>query len=180
MSPISSDDEYFSDDDGEISDDMETQVDSTADESTHSPSNNDHSVLTFYKLVGDNADITVHQRYMRTDVRIDSSLHYFNSYAIADRINFSTLSDKAMIFHHDNHALAMMLLPSLEDEEALHKNFRILIARILYDNLPFFKATFDECVIWHIKHIYYDEMSKKSVVVSHNMSCICIHDGTSK
>ena len=100
---------------------------------------------------------------MRSDSHGTRSLHYFHSYAIADRINFSNLSQETQPSRSLNsHTQALLLLPSLEDEEALKKNFKILISRILYDNIPFFRTSFDGIVHWHIKHCYYDEMSKKS------------------
>jgi L1 cell adhesion molecule like protein len=104
---------------------------------------------------------------MRSDIHGTISLHYFHSYAIADRIDFSNLSEESgHSFDLGNDALAFMLLPSLEDEEALRKNFKILIARCLYDNIPFFKTTFDGVLNWHIRHCYSDQMSKKSITVS--------------
>ena len=104
---------------------------------------------------------------MRSDFQGSSSLHYFHSYATADRIDFSKLSDKSPPAKQlGNHAEAFILLPSLEDEEALRENIKILISRVLYDHLPYFKVTFDGIITWHIKHCYYDEMSKKSDTVS--------------
>ena len=63
-------------------------------------------------------------------------------------------------------AQAFMILLSLEDDSDLEENFKILIARVLCENLPFFKETFDGVLTWHIKHCYYEEMSKKSDIVS--------------
>ena len=78
---------------------------------------------------------------MRSDFQGSSSLHYFHSYATADRIDFSKLSDKSPSAKQlGNHAEAFILLPSLEDEEALRENIKILISRVLYDHLPYFKV----------------------------------------
>ena len=118
MSPISSDEEYISEDSDD--DYNNTDVERSSDSPTNPSSSDDHVPgLTFYRLCGDNIDI-VHQRYMRSDVRKVSSLHYFNSYAIADRVNFSHLSNKTSCLHLDQHAISMMILPSMEDEEALN------------------------------------------------------------
>ena len=175
MSPIPSDEEYSDnsddDDDGDTSShETVATADSSSSTSINLLQSSNHASavirLILYKLYGDNTDKIVHQRYMRSDIHGTISLHYFHSYAIADRIDFSGLSEETQSLNLDNEALAFMLLPSLEDEEALRKNFKILIARCLYDNVPFFKTTFDGVVNWHIQHCYSDEMSKKSVTVS--------------
>ena len=147
MSPISSDEEYLSDksdEDGDITGhDIVTEVDAYTDQTSSSQlESHDHTTaVTLYKLCGDNIDKTVHQRYMRSDSHGTRSLHYFHSYAIADRINFSNLSQETQPSRSLNsHTQALLLLPSLEDEEALKKNFKILISRILYDNIPFFRT----------------------------------------
>ena len=44
-----------------------------------------------FKLVGDNIDKNVKARYLRSD-HGNSSLHYFHSFAVKDRIDFSHLS----------------------------------------------------------------------------------------
>lgn len=173
MSPISSDEEYISDDSDDNIDEDEVENSASSGTPTNSSgcastnSSGCASTLTQHKLCGDNIDKTVRQRYMRSDRHGTSSLHYFHSYAIADRIDFSNLSEESKYSTSlDNHALASMLLPSLEDEESLRKNFKVIVSRILYDNIHFIKYTFDGVVNWHIKHCYYNEMSKKSVTVS--------------
>ena len=40
------------------------------------------------------------------------------------------------------------------------------MSRILYQNMGFFKHSFDSVIDWHIKHEFYDEVSTKSTVVS--------------
>ncbi len=130
---------------------------------------------TFYRLCGDNIDKTVRHRYIRTDSQA-ASFHYFHSYAAADRVDFSQLpSEVPSAVNLSNCAQALLLLPSLEDEEALRKNFKVLISRVLCDFLPFFRATFDGIVTWHIQHPYYDEMSKKSDTVSASLCLFLAH-----
>ena len=46
-----------------------------------------------YKLVGDKIDKGVKARYMRADKYHNKSLHYFHSYAMASRIDFSKFSN---------------------------------------------------------------------------------------
>ena len=157
-----------------ISNPQPTVVTTSSLQSTGEDSECEHqpASVTFYRICGDNIDKSVKHRYMRSDFQGSSSLHYFHSYATADRIDFLKLSDKSPPAKQlGNHAEAFILLPSLEDEEALRENIKILISRVLYDHLPYFKVTFDGIITWHIKHCYYDEMSKKSDTVS---ACIVV------
>ena len=73
---------------------------------------------------------------MRLDVPAQS-LHYFNSYAVKDRIPTAHLEDKSSL--PDFAAFdPSQLMPSTEDDELIQKNFRILISRVLKKNFPFF------------------------------------------
>lgn len=104
---------------------------------------------------------------MRVGVDKPDSIHYFHSYAVADRVDFSSLSENVIPTHQrDKKQVALSLLPSPEDDAALRDSIIILISRILFENLQFFKVAFEGVVEWHIKHEYYKEMSKKSIVVS--------------
>ena len=120
-----------------------------------------------YKLVGDNIDMGVKARYMRVEGSHNQSLHYFHSFAVLNRIDFSHLPD---VFPHSclNHPkqLALALLPSKEDDRALTQLFEIHVSRILCTHISFFKFVFEDVVEWHIHHRYYDQMSAKSEVVS--------------
>ena len=58
------------------------------------------------------------------------------------------------------------LLPSEEDSKLLHENFETHVARILVNNMPFMKLTFDDVVDWHILHRHSQQMWQKSEVVS--------------
>ena len=119
-------------------------------------------------VCGDNVNKTIKHRYIRINIHEGSiSLHYFRAYGfgVADRFDFSKLSDTPPM-SLGTEAQAFMILPSLEDDSDLEENFKILIARVLCENLPFFKETFDGVLTWHIKHCYYEEMSKKSDIVS--------------
>ena len=184
MSPITSEEEYSTEDDSDGDEcSSESEMEEEADVNTlnlqestatsRQPREEEPgalqqptTTLTLYRLCGDNIDKTVRHRYMRCDSQGTISLHYFHSYAVADRIDFSKLSDQSSVKDLEKEAKALLMLPSLEDEEALRQNFKILISRILCDNVPFFKASFDGVVVWHIRHEYYEEMSKKSETVS--------------
>ena len=145
----------------------------------------EHSVCTQcvgYKLVGDNIDRKVKSRYMRSE-RQTKSLHYFHSYAIRDRVSLTGLSDiPPFIPQRPYEDLVRKLLPSKDDSEVLHIHFETHVARILVNNLPFMKCTFDDVVDWHIQHQHSKEMSQKSQVVSTrlfalklNHKTVCIH-----
>ena len=189
MSSISLDEEYssdssvdeiseeFTDESTEFDSDTDTDTDSSLSQiddttssysSLHSPSSQPPvSSPTHYRLCGDNIDKTVRQRYLRSDSYHSSSLHYFHSYAVKDRVNCFSLSDAPNLNPDlDSRELASLMLPSLEDDKILFENFKVLFSRILLENVEYFKDTFDGTVTWHIKHCYYEEMSMKSDVVS--------------
>lgn len=129
----------------------------TANDSTQ-PALTKHTSTTQYRLCGDNVDKTVRQRYLRSDSYQTKSVHYFHSYAVADCMDFSNLSEESPFPKPiDANDLASMLLPTIEDDRALRQNFKTLISRI--ENIEYFKNTFDGVIEWHIKHCYYDEMS---------------------
>ena len=120
-----------------------------------------------YRLVGDNIDKTVRARYIRADRSCNRSLHYFHSFALKNRIDFSHLPD---VYPHtclpSPHQLSLSLLPSKDDDKALVNSFIVHVSRILATHMPFFKVAFEDVVEWHMKHPYYDQMSQVSEVVS--------------
>ena len=76
------------------------------------PSSTGHG-QTLYCLCGDNIDKTVKKQYMRTDTYRTGSIHYFHSYAVADRIDFSDLSETILPLPRvDLRQLATSPLPS--------------------------------------------------------------------
>ena len=125
-------------------------------------------VVPIYTLCGDNIDKMIKRRYLRTDSNATAtSLHYFHFYAVKGRIDFSDLGEKAIRCDGaDQLQLALLLLPSPEDDIVIRRNICVLISWILYNNLGFFKVVFDGVVEWHVEHSFYQEMSKKSDVVS--------------
>ena len=126
-----------------------------------------------FKLVGDNLDKTVKPRYMRSD-RQTQSLHYFQSYAVKDRVNSSGLSDNLPVSSwHTPDELCRTLLPSKNDSMSIHANFEIHAARLLVKNLPAMKLAFDDLVDWHIDHQYTQEMCQRSEVVSRSPIYLC-------
>ena len=73
---------------------------------------------------------------MRYGQNKTDSIHYFHSYAVADRINFSDLSETAPLLPNvSDEQLAISLLPSVEEDMAIHNNFATLVARALVRSL---------------------------------------------
>lgn len=123
-----------------------------------------------YKLVGDNIDKGVKARYMRSEGYRNRSLHYFHSFAVQNRVDFSHLPDVLPDTCPDSpERTALALLPSDDDDKAMRCLFATHISRILSTHIPFFKTAFNDVVDWHIEHEYSNQMCAKSVVVS---SCI--------
>ena len=79
-----------------------------------------------FKIVGDNIDKNVHLRFQTLEAST-KSLHYFHSYAVKDRIDFSHLSDKPPIV--PELIDVKKLLPDKESNEKLLKVFKILTER---------------------------------------------------
>ena len=125
--------------------------------------------LMTYRFVGDNIDKNVKPRNMTSDNQT-RSLHYFHTYAVKDRVDLSSFSSNPPAIDVSNINLET-LLPSSEDDKVLRENLEILIGRTLRKNIPFF-ADFAVGIEKHIKHEFYDQMSRKSKVV--RMTCICI------
>lgn len=102
-----------------------------------------------------------------TDYRVDGqtkSLHFFQTYAVLDRIDLSSYDDTPPAVDESS-INTMTLLPSDSDYEELKKNFTHHVACILKEYMPFF-LSFGSGLERHIRHKYYEEMSQKSVVVS--------------
>ena len=89
-----------------------------------------------FKIVGDNVDKNVTPRYNRVGHRV-TSLHYYHSFAIQDRINVNSLASvnvPSCLPHPSTRA--SLLLPSITDDNELSNNIKILISRILIKTLP--------------------------------------------
>lgn len=157
------------------SDSSDDDVDSGKNEpSTHqSPSNENEEQPTnlqgddpkTYRLNGDNMDYNEVSRYQRSNAG-NKSQHFFQYYAVKDRIDFSHLSSKPPdISALSKKELCQSMLPSIDDDVAIKRNISCLVARVLCEYIPFFKHTYDGVVERHIKHQYYKQMSSKSEVV---------------
>ncbi len=117
-----------------------------------------------FHLCGDNIDKNIKQRYFRTDKPSGTkSLHYFHYYAVKDRIDFSGMGEEPFkCSQADLKQVALSLLPTYEDDTALQENICTMISRVLCNNIPYFKQSFDGAIDWHIEHKYYHELSQPS------------------
>ena len=135
-----------------------------------------------YKLVGDNLDKNIAPRYRRIDHQTQS-MHFFHCYAVHDRIDLSDVSDELNPYTTKPVSKLPVsdLLPSIADDQALLSNFSVLVSRVLVKEIPYFTSTFEGVVTEHIKHLHYDEMAKKSEIVSVYVSVsvchvhVCVH-----
>ena len=124
-----------------------------------------------FKLVGDNIDKTIKPRDMRLNKQA-TSLHYFNVYAVKDRIDFSHLSSNATIIFPEDITYDPFY-PSSEDDNGLIHNFETLVTRILVQYVPGLQLISSK-VNCHIEHKYSKQMSQKSKVVRLNFDVITL------
>lgn len=121
------------------------------------------------KLVGDNIDWTIHPRFVRIDQQTQSA-HYFNCYAVLDRIDLSSLSDVLPRMQPNMKEVISKVFPNAHEESVMHDDFAVLLARMLCSHMTYFRETFADVIDWHIQHRYSAEMSTKSEVVC---GCYC-------
>ena len=145
-----------------LSSQAEISSDNYSDEE-HLPDNIHMKTYPTFKLVGDNLDKSIHPRDMRLDHQT-KALHYFHMYAVRDCVNLADYTDNPSLPDISPSDLKT-ILPTIQDEEVLHANFAILIARTLTSFMPFFKK-FGSGLERHLVHERYEEMSSKSEVVS--------------
>ena len=116
--------------------------------------------------MGDNIDKNVKPRFMRIDKRT-KSLHYFNSYAVKDRVDSSSTTQ--LDSSNRSRLDVSNILPNDDDLHQLTSNCAILLSRVLVDYVPLFNS-FQNVVTWHIQHEQSMSMRQKSVVVR---ICVC-------
>lgn len=121
------------------------------------------SDLPTFRIVGDNCDLRQHPRH-QTVYRRDQDHHWFHMYAIKDRVHGLHLPDDKPIAMVSSLPLATFL-PNVEDCNALHQEFAILVARVLIKHLPCFHGL-RQVTPEHIPHEYSQVMADKSETVS--------------
>lgn len=118
------------------------------------------SVNTGYKLVFDNIDKNVRPRHMRSDNQT-RSLHYVQSYAVKDRVNYDSFSSEVPTIVN-----VFDVLPTEEDYKCLKMNFAILVSRMIVKYIPYFASDYSGLPVKHIPHEHSTEMGTKSEIVS--------------
>lgn len=113
-------------------------------------------------VIGDNIDKNVNPRHQTLE-HTARSLHYFNSYAVLDRINLSGLSDEQPSMELSSFDYSS-LFPSPDDYKQLKAGFAVLVSRVLAQHFPCFEKIAN-ITRNHITHEHYQEMSQKSKVV---------------
>ena len=78
-----------------------------------------------YKFVGDNIDKTIRPRFQRHNKGV-VSLHYFQGYAVRDRVDISRLSDQRPTSTTPD---PTVFLPSTSELDLFRKEMTILFAR---------------------------------------------------
>ena len=141
ISPVTSEDEYSAtDSDSESSDEMLEvsgcdPVDDISMQSpfVHSPQDSQLAMKgqlpvsqiparPIFRLCCDNIDKVVRQRFMRSDSTRPDSIHYFHSYTVRDRVDFTCLSEVVpRPITSTLHQHALNLLPSPADNRALYE-----------------------------------------------------------
>lgn len=115
-----------------------------------------------FKCVGDNIDKNVKPRFMRTDKRT-RSLHFFNAYAVQDRVDCSNLAC-SKVSSGGTSLDVSKIYPNDEDWYQLNQNCTVLLSRVLVEYIPLFDSL-QGVVCRHIKHDQSKAMKQKSVVV---------------
>lgn len=130
-----------------------------------------------FEICGDNIDKHVRRRHMRSDQQ-NVSLNYFHSYTIRDRVNLHDVSDVAPANPPTVSDVLKVVLPTESDDGIIRDEFASLLARMVCDNMHYFKKNYGDIVQRHIPHKYEKEMSSKSHVVSvHLILYICCYTG---
>ena len=98
-----------------------------------------------YKLVGDNLDIAINTRYMRSDGHQNQSLHFFNSLAVLDRVDFGASSTHFQATCNNSPLnMALSLVPSIDNDTKILHNIPTYISRVIITHMNFFQFAFSD------------------------------------
>jgi len=115
-----------------------------------------------YQIIGDNVDL--HQRTPHQSMkRKDKDHHWFQMYAVRDRVTGRDLPNNAPIADVTKVPL-QTFLPSVEECNHIREEFGVLIARVIVEKLEYF-SPLKPVVPEHMKHKYTDLMRLKSDMV---------------
>lgn len=142
--------------------DVQRVAESTSPSSPVTPSSTP-SPSYGHKFVIDNIDKNVSPRNMTMESQT-RSLHYVQIYSVKDKIDYYGLFKRPFSPSTDLMCL-YDILPSPEDYTSIKENFKIIVARLIVEHLPFFSSDFKGLVPRHTPHRFSTEMSVKSEVV---------------
>lgn len=111
---------------------------------------------------GDNWDMMIRVHEMQSDHQ-NVDLHYFASNLIVEKVPCQNLSKKALQKDINSLPNEVFLLKEIEASK-LKEDFKVLVGRILLQHIPSL-AFLKSIIPQHIKHKYYNEMSRKSTIV---------------
>lgn len=105
-------------------------------------------------------------RFIRDGIQTNS-LHCSNAYVNRDRISISGLSNEVPDLRETPllSIPVLSILPTVTDAANLSHNFALLIERKLVEHVRYFRENYSDVVTRHIKHEFYEEMSRKSETV---------------
>ncbi|XP_066924970.1 uncharacterized protein [Clytia hemisphaerica] len=110
------------------------------------------------QFIGDNLDAEVNPSH-QTLTNKNKSFHWFNMFAIKEKVNGSHLSNVRTREMKD--VAPEEFLPTKQDLKKVEKEFIIIAARILVKYIPSM-SVFKDVIVHHIDHQYSEEMAKKS------------------
>ncbi|KAL5479623.1 hypothetical protein EMCRGX_G023170 [Ephydatia muelleri] len=157
------------------SDDIPSEPNEYPSQSTPVPAGNEGNEEWYgFRLVGDNVDKNVKPRDMRLNSQT-TSLHYFHTYAVKDRIWFSHLSTDPIEIVQDSINFEMFY-PTVGDNTQLVSNLETLVARMFVQRVPGLQSLSAEATP-HIKHLYSKQMALKSEVIHVTLEGVALDRG---
>ena len=78
------------------------------------------------------------------------SLHYFNSYAVKDRVNLDQLSKSPPTHIPHSSDVIEKVLPTSSDQTSITNQHVILVPQMLCENITYFKDNFSDVTEKHI------------------------------
>lgn len=124
-------------------------------------------------------------------MRIDhqtQSLHYFHSFAVKDRVNFSSLPNTISLINPPDIDL-QCFLPTADDQLVLEENLCVLISRMVVQYIPFFRRCTSKVKQhidhpysrkWHESQLWYEHKSEGGIghrSCSGCYLCMCVYEG---
>lgn len=111
--------------------------------------------------------LQVHPRYMGIGKQT-KDLHMYNMLAVEQRINAYHLPNDRPVCRYSDFNMRE-LLPNVEDNAELRKNWIVLVGRVLIRHMPRLATVMKPSIPTMIKHKYMKEAKQKNKVVRTNV-----------